>query len=66
MTHRDFSVTLHHADFNVLGAGLNNFKQALDREFDGLIARHVVPMVLLQELSDGFRRTTNSICLVGI
>ena len=63
VTHGDLAVALHDVDLDVLGARLNDFEQALDRELDGLVPRQVVLVVLFEEFADGFGGPTNSVCL---
>lgn len=64
-THGNFIVSVHDADFNVLGASLHHFEERFDGEFDGFVSCHVILVVLLQELADGFRGATDCIGLWG-
>ena len=63
VTHRNLSIALHDADLDVLCTGLHNLEQALHCELDGVISRHIVLVVLLQEFANGFRRTTDRVRL---
>lgn len=52
-TDRDFAVLLHYADFNVLCTSLYNLQKTLDGEFDALLAREVIFVVLFEEFAHG-------------
>lgn len=62
-THRDFAVTLHNTDFDVLRTSLDDLEQTLYGKFDGVLAIQVIFMVLLQELPYGLRRTADGVGL---
>ena len=54
-THCDLSIALHDADLDILRASLHNLKQTLHGQFDGVVSREIVFVVLLEELADGLR-----------
>lgn len=61
--HRDLSITFHNTDLNVFCAGLHNLQKTLYCEFDALIARHVIFVILLQELPNSFGGSSDRIGL---
>lgn len=63
-THCNFVETVHDANLDVLGTGLDNFQKTLDRQFDRFVTRHIILVVLLEELSDCFGRAADGIRLL--
>lgn len=45
-THGNLSVAFHNADLDVFRTGLHNLKKALYSEFDTLVTRHVIFVIL--------------------
>lgn len=62
-TYGDLVETVQHADLDVLGPSLHDFKETLDGQLDGLGTCHIILVVLLQELSDRLGRPANGIRL---
>ena len=59
-TDRGLAVALHHGDLNVLGTGLYDLEQTLDRQPDRIIPRLVLLVILFQKLSDSLGRSPDS------
>jgi hypothetical protein len=52
VAHLQLAEAVHDGDLDILGARLDDLEQRLDCQLDRLVPRHVVPMVLLEELAD--------------
>lgn len=53
-TDRNLIVSIQHAYLDVFGARLDDLEKTFDRQFNRLILRHIIFMVLLQELPYSF------------
>ena len=56
-------MTFHEGDFDIFGAGLDDFEQTLDGEFNRVLFGEVVCVVFLEEFADGFGGSTDGVCL---
>lgn len=59
----NFSIALHNADLDILRACLYDLQQTLHSKLNTLFSSQIVFVILLQKFTDGFRRTTNGVCL---
>jgi len=62
-TYCDLSITFHYTDLDVFRSGLHDLQKTLYRKLDTLVARHVIFVILLQELADSFGRSSDSVRL---
>lgn len=53
-TDRNLVVPVQYAYLDVFRTRLDDLQQAFDRQFDGLLPRHVILVVFLQELPNSF------------
>lgn len=65
-THGDLAVALHNADLDVFRASLDDLKETLHCQLDGIIASEIVFVVLLEELTHGLGRSTDCVGLTVV